>query len=99
MDSHSIFGVSYYVTGRILVKEKGTGSTCEKAIIEWIKFFKFNMGLQLADKLRALDGFQATVDTAGHREAAESIHSLVLLSASSPYVGCVLRFTFVSEHL
>lgn len=56
------------------------------------------MGLQLADKVTALDGFQATVDTAGHREAAESIHSLVLLSASSPYVGCVLRFTLISEN-
>lgn len=81
-----------------MIKEKGTGSTCEKAIIERIKFFKFNMGLQLADKVTALDGFQATVDTAGHREAAESIHSLVLLSASSPYVGCVLRFTLISEN-
>lgn len=99
MNSHSIFGVSYYVTRKILIKEKGTGSTCEKAIIEWIKLFRFNMGLQLADKVTALDGFQATVDTAGHREAAESIHSLVLLSASSPYVGCVLRFTFISDNL
>lgn len=99
MSSHSIFGVSYYVTRKILIKEKGTGSTCEKAIIEWIKLFRFNVRLQLADKVTALDGFQATVDTAGHREAAESIHSLVLLSASSPYVGCVLRFTFISDNL
>lgn len=73
----------YYVTRKTLIKEKGTGSTCEKAIIEWIKFLKFNMGLQLADKVTALDGFQATEDTAGHRQAAESIYSLALLSANS----------------
>lgn len=81
-----------------MIKEKGTSSTCEKAIIEWIKFFKFNMGLQLADKVTALDGFQATEDTAGHREAAESIHSLVLLSARSLYVGHVLSFTFTLDN-
>lgn len=81
-----------------MIKEKGTGSTCEKAIIEWIKFFKFNLGLQLADKVTALDGFQATVDTAGHREAAESIRSLVCLSASSPYVGCVHLYQKIFEN-
>lgn len=81
-----------------MIKEKGTGSTCEKAIIEWIKFFRFNMGLQLADKVTALDGFQATGDTAGRRGAAESIHSPVLLSASSLYVGRVLSFTFVLDN-
>ena len=64
-----------------MIKENGTGSTCEKAIIEWIKFFKFDVGLQLADKITALDDFQATEDTAGHKEAAMSIRSLVLLSA------------------
>lgn len=78
-----------------MIKEKGTGSTCEKAIIEWIKFFKFNMGLQLADKVTALDGFQATEGTAGHREAAESILSLMQLSMSSQNVGHVLSFTFL----
>lgn len=68
---------------KTLIKEKGTSSTCEKAIIEWIKLSKFNMGLLLSDKVTALDGFQDAEDTAGHREADESIHSLVLLSASS----------------
>lgn len=66
----------------------------EKAIIEWIKFFKFNMGLQLADKVTALDAFQATEGTAGHREAAESIYSPVQLSGSSVNVGHALSFTF-----
>lgn len=56
------------------------------------------MGLQLADKVTALDGFQATEDTAGHREAAESIHSLVLLAARSLYVGHVLSFTFTLDN-
>lgn len=78
-----VFLSLYYVTRKTLIKEKGTGSTCEKAIMEWIKFFKFSMGLLLPDKVTALDGFQGTEDTAGHREADESIHSLVLLSASS----------------
>lgn len=45
---------------KTLIKEMGAGSTCEKAIIEWIKFFKFNVGLQLADKDTTLDAFQAT---------------------------------------
>lgn len=55
------------------------------------------MGLQLADKITALEGFQAIEDTADNREAAESIHSLMLLSASSLYVGHVLSFTFMVE--
>lgn len=50
------------------------------------------MGLQLADKVTALDGFQATEGTAGHREAAESILSLMQLSVSSQNVGHVLIF-------
>lgn len=52
-----------------MIKEKGTNSTCEKAIIEWIKFFKFNMGLQMADKVTTLDAFQTTEGTAGHRSS------------------------------
>lgn len=52
------------------------------------------MGLQLADKVTALDAFQATEGTAGHREAAESIYSPVQLSGSSVNVGHALSFTF-----
>lgn len=79
---------------KTLIKEMGAGSTCGKAIIEWIKFFKFNMGLQLADKVTALDAFQATEGTAGYREAAESIHSPVQLSVSFVNTGHALSFRF-----
>lgn len=83
MNSHWLFGV-YCITRGTLIKEKGTGSTCEKAIIEWIKFFKFNRGLQLYVRVYSLDGFQATEGTAGHREAAESIRPPFL-----PFEYCV----------
>jgi len=70
----------------------------EKAIIEWIKFFKFNMGLQLADKVTALDAFQATEGTAGHREAAESIYSPVQLSGSLCKCGqCTKLYIFIKK--
>lgn len=69
-----------------LDKRKGHSSTCEKAIIEWIKFFKFNMRLQLAVKVTVLDGFQAAEGTAGHREAAESFNSSLL-----PFECCLVH--------